>query len=153
MTKRIMFSLAFAIVPLLVATVAEAHDSEHQEQMMVALKTDDVDLAETDISDLAIGDALTVYTENDRTIDILRTRDGIEIYVDGERVDVGPTSSLAPHDGQHVVVTRNVEVICDPEEDCDELTWIEDGDVNTDAAPDAIHKDKVIVIKRESDSD
>jgi hypothetical protein len=42
--------------------------------MVIALQTDDFELAETDISDLEIGDAETIYTESGKTIDLLRTR-------------------------------------------------------------------------------
>jgi len=86
MSTRITFSLAFTILALLGSTMAAAHDDTHHEKVVVALKTDTADLAEADISDLDVGDAKTVYTEDGRTIDILRTADGAEIYVDGELI-------------------------------------------------------------------
>jgi len=153
MTKQIMFSLAVAIAALLAATSAAARDDANHEQMVVALKTDDVDLTETDISDLAVGDAKTVYTEDGRTIDILRTEDGVEIYVDGELIDMGLAEGLAALDGSHIVITKEIEVNCDTDEDCDELTWNRHGDEDADVSHDQDHDEKVIVIKRGADSD
>ena len=53
-------------------------------EMVIALKTDKFELTETDISTLAIGEARTIETDSGSVIDILRTADGADIYVDGE---------------------------------------------------------------------
>ena len=70
-----------AACALLTANFAHA---ENEKKMVIALKTDNFELTETDISSLAIGEAQTIETESGKMIDILRTSDGVEIYVDGE---------------------------------------------------------------------
>ncbi|MFT5351471.1 MAG: hypothetical protein ACI9MF_002294, partial [Gammaproteobacteria bacterium] len=60
----------------------------NKEKMVVELKTNDFEIAETDISDLAIGESETIVTESGKTIDLLRTAEGIEIYMDGELMDM-----------------------------------------------------------------
>ena len=62
--------------------------AETREKMIIALQTDDFELAETDISSLAIGEAKTIETDSGKVIDILRTNDGAEIYVDGELLEM-----------------------------------------------------------------
>jgi len=47
--------------------------AETGEKMVIALATDDFELAGTDISTLNIGEAKTIETENGKIIDILRT--------------------------------------------------------------------------------
>ena len=54
-------------------------------------------VADTDISHLGVGDAETIYTESGKTIDLLRTEDGVEVYVDGELL--GEPLHLAINDG------------------------------------------------------
>ncbi len=77
--------LALATFVILAATSVQA---ENQKKMIVALKTSDFELTETDISSLAVGEAQTIETESGRVIDILRTADGAEIYVDGELLEM-----------------------------------------------------------------
>lgn len=91
--------------------------ADTQEKMVIALKTGDFELAETDISALAIGEAQTIETESGKIIDILRTADGAEIYVDGELLEMD-----LDHEGLHEdhMIKRHVEIICDNDEDCDE---------------------------------
>ena len=50
--------------------------AETQEKMVIALKTNDFELTETDISALAIGQSQTIETDSGQVIDILRTTDG-----------------------------------------------------------------------------
>ena len=112
-----------------------------EEKVIIALSTDDFELGETDLSHLAVGDAETIVTDSGKTIDLLRTEDGIEIYVDGELLDIG-------HGGheEHRVV-KKIEIICDDGEvDCEEMEWIsETGDVDLSAHLEGGHK--VIMIK------
>lgn len=99
-----------------------------EEKIVVALSTDDFEIEETDLSHLAVGDAETIVTESGKTIDLLRTEDGIEIYVDGEPIEVGGW-----HDEKHIV--HKIKIVCDEdEEDCDDLAamaTIEDIDIDT----------------------
>ena len=106
-----------------------------EEKVIIALSTDDFELGETDLSHLAVGDAETIVTGEDRP-DMT-----IEIYVDGELLDIG-------HGGheEHRVV-KKIEIICDDGEvDCEEMEWIsETGDVDLSAHLEGGHK--VIMIK------
>ena len=99
---------------------ASSVQAESEEKMVIALKTDDFELTETDISTLAIGEGQTIETESGKVIDILRTPDGVEIYVDGEMLEMD-----FDHDGLHEehMVRKHVEVICDSDEGCDEMIW------------------------------
>ena len=102
-----------------------------EKKIVVAMSTDDFELDEIDISDMAVGDAETIVTESGKTIDLLRTEDGVEIYVDGELMDI---PHMGAHGG-HKVVNAKVEVICDdPDEECNEVVWMnEDGEIDEDA--------------------
>jgi len=133
-----------------------AVNSVHAEtEMIIALKTDNFELSETDISSLVIGEAKTIETDNGSVIDILRTADGVEIYVNGELLEMD-----FDHEGLHGehMIRKHVEVICEGE--CDESTiTILSGDedisgwVTQDGGNVLIHKGdknhKVIVIKKE----
>jgi len=90
------------------------------EKRVIAIKTNDFELSETDVSDLAVGEAETIVTEDGKTVDILRTAEGLEIYVDGELLDM----SLGDKHGAHRLHERKV-ITCDGAEgDCeDEFTW------------------------------
>lgn len=81
-------SLALAAASPLLLAGEEAGSIETQ-KIVVAISADEFELAETDVSHLAVGDAETIMTESGRTIDILRTAQGVEIYLDGELLDTG----------------------------------------------------------------
>ena len=128
---------------------ASSVQASSEEKMVIALKTDDFELTETDISALAIGEGQTIETESGKVIDILRTADGVEIYVDGEMLEMD-----FDHDGLHEehMVRKHAEVICDSDEGCDEMIWISaDEDIDLEE----LHKmhegeegHKFIVIKK-----
>jgi hypothetical protein len=122
---------------LLAANPVKAGDepeSTVDRKIVIALTTDDFELGETDISHLAVGDAETIVTDSGKTIDLLRTEDGVEIYVDGELLDL---DDEALHEEKHVVKKR-VEVICDDEDDCENMVWITD---DADLDLDMLHED------------
>ena len=110
--------LALASFVIFTTTSVQA---DNQNKMVIALKTNESELTETDISALAIGEAQTIETESGRVIDILRTADGAEIYVDGELLEMS-----FDDEGQHEkhVVKRHVEVICEDGEECDENVFV-----------------------------
>jgi len=136
--------LSFFAGPIIAG--AEAPVSE-EHKMVVQIKGDDFEIHQTDISDLEVGDAETIYTESGKRIDLLRSKDGVEVYIDGELLDTGAHGEMAPH-ADHRVVHKHVEVICDQEVDCDEHVWIsEDMDVDMEAMHEA-HGEKVIVVKK-----
>jgi len=89
----------------------------------------------------------------DKIIDILRTSDGAEIYVDGELLKLNSN-----HDGLHEehIMEKHVEIICDSDEeesDCaDKMIWVSsDEDIDIEELHE-MHKNdedhKVIVIKK-----
>ncbi len=114
--------IALAVLALLGTTNLQAGT---EEIMVIALKTGDFEMTETDISDLAIGESQTIETDSGKIIDLLRTADGVEIYVDGELLDINSNS-----DGLHErhLVRKHVEVICDDNEECDKNVFILAGD-------------------------
>ena len=114
----------FALVAftLLAASSVQA---ETGEKMIIALKTSDFELTETDISTLAIGESQTIESDSGKVIDILRTADGAEIYVDGELLEMN-----FDQEGLHEehMVKKHIEVICDTDEDCEKNIVILAGD-------------------------
>lgn len=126
---------ALPIVALLFATSVQAAT---EEKMVVALKTSDFELAETDISNLAVGEAQTIETDSGTVIDILRTADGTEIYVDGELLETN-FDDEGSH-GQHKV-KKHVEIICHDEEDCDNNVFVIDRDAHKHSENIVIHKE------------
>jgi len=119
--------------------------AEHEEKMIIALQTDSFEMAETDISDLAIGESLTIETESGKVIDILRTEEGAEIYVDGEMLEMD-FSGDALHEDH--MMRKHVEIICDNDEDCDKNVFVLAGD-HADAAKWVTEDGENVVIHKE----
>ena len=117
--------IAVAMFAFLATSNVQA--GEH-EKMVIALKTGDFELVETDISDLAIGESKTIETDEGKVIDVLRTADGAEIYVDGELLEMD--SEGLHEQGLHEkhMVRKHVEVICDDDEECDHNVFVMAGD-------------------------
>jgi hypothetical protein len=136
--------LNFALV-LLAIFVSGTVLAETEEKMIIALKTDHFELAETDISTLAVGEAKTIETESGKVIDIIRTADGAEIYVDGERLEMD-----FDHEGLHEehMIRKHIEIICDEGEDCDKHTVIHaEGD--TDISEWMVEGGDHVIIRKE----
>ena len=140
MIHKLILLLAVAVLMLCSASLSAGDN-----KMVIALATDDFELAETDVSDLEIGDSETIYTESGKTIDLLRTAEGIEIYVDGELLELDLHGEEEFHGGHHFV-HHDVEVECDTEEDCDV-------DINLESLHGEDHHEKVIIIKKETKID
>ena len=138
MIHKLILLLAVAVFTLGAASLSAGED-----KMVIALTTDDFELAETDVSNLEIGDSETIYTQSGKTIDLLRTADGIEIYVDGELLELGLDGEEGIHEG-HRIVHQHVEVDCDSEEDCD--MDFELGSLHGEG-----HHEKVIIIKEKTE--
>ncbi|NIP18920.1 MAG: hypothetical protein GWM87_12760 [Xanthomonadales bacterium] len=124
MKKQMTLLLPAALFALTCAVSATAGDAagNMEKKVVIALQADDFELGETDISDLAVGESETIVTESGRTIDILRTGDGFELYVDGELLETGTDGAH----GDHFAVHKRVEIICEGDDDCDETVWIGD---------------------------
>jgi hypothetical protein len=119
---KAIFSLA-ALALLAAASV----QAQTEEKMVIALKTDDFELAKTDVSELAIGESQTIETDSGKVIDILRTADGVELYIDGEllEMDFGGEGLHEEH-----MIQKHVEIICDDDEECDKNVFVFTGDDN-----------------------
>jgi len=130
-----------AVACLLGAATAWAADSgDTEKQMIIALHTDDFELQETDISHLAVGESETIVTDSGQTIDLLRTGDGVEIYVDGELLEPGLEADPALH-GEHQVIHKRVEVVCEDDGACEKTVWVsDDPDVDIDRLDGAEHQ-------------
>ena len=120
------FKLIFTLLAFAFLTSASVQ-AETREKMLIALETDEIELAETDISTLAIGEALTIEAQSGKLIDIIRTADGAEIYVDGELLEMN-FHDVDPHEGH--MIRKHVEIICDDDEECDNNVFIVAGDGN-----------------------
>ena len=138
MIHKLILLLAIAVFTLGAASLSAGED-----KMVIALTTDDFELAETDVSNLEIGDSETIYTQSGKTIDLLRTADGIEVYVDGELLELGLDGEEGIHE-EHHIVHQYVEVDCDTEEDCD--MDLELGSLHGEG-----HHEKVIIIKEKTE--
>lgn len=134
----------FTLIALALLTTTSVQAAS-EEKMIIALKTDSFELTETDISTLAIGEAKTIETDSGKVIDIIRTADGAEIYVDGELLEIN-----FDREGLHEqhMIKKHVEVICDSDEECDKTVVImmsDDNDlsewVNDDGEAVFIHKE------------
>jgi hypothetical protein len=141
--KRIITLLAIALF-----AIPPVH-AEIEKEMVVSIETDSFEVTETDIGSLAVGEAKTIETESGQVVDILRTPDGAEIYVDGELLEPGLESGHLEHDLH--VVSKHVDITCDDDDgsECHEHVVIEvhgDGETynyNWTAADEAVilHED------------
>jgi TusA-related sulfurtransferase len=143
--KLLAGSVAALLLTGAVSAVAAAeHDPVMDEQLVVALKTEHFEIPETDISHLAVGEKETIVTEYGRTVDLLRTEDGVEVYLDGELLDLAT-------DGEEHVIREEIEILCDTPADCEDVRLMaEDGDLDLEALEaDGAHK--VIRIHKETE--
>lgn len=146
MTYRLMLVLAIVAFTFCAAAVSagEHVQSTRENKIVIALKTDDFELVETDLSDLAVGDAETIYTDSGQTVDLLRTEDGVEVYIDGELVDMEEGAHQ-----RHHVMHREIEIECESEDECEDM----DFDIEVDSDHGEMHHEKVIIIKKKVETD
>ena len=146
MQKKLLAGITAALLltGATLAVAAEDSDAVMDEKLVVALKTEHFEIPETDISHLAVGEKETIVTEHGRTVDLLRTEDGVEVYLDGELLDL-------PMDGEEHVVREEIEILCDTSADCEDVRIAaEVGELDLDALEaDAAHK--VIRIRKETE--
>lgn len=120
---------------------------EHK-KVMIGLATDDIEITEVDISSLAVGESKTIETDNGRVIDILRTVDGAEVYIDGELLDM--EGAHEGHGEMHKI-KKHVEVICEDGEECEKNVFVLKGDdvdvteLITDDGFDVILKKEIVL--------
>lgn len=116
--------------------------------MLIDIETDSIHIEELDISHLTSGDTETIYTEDGRVVDVMRTERGVEIFIDGEPLNM-PFFEKASHPTDHhqshqIMLT----VECDSENDAD----CAEGHLNlhSASADDEDHQVKHIVIIKET---
>ncbi len=135
--NRITLTLLAALVATSAGVIAAAEvETVKEEKILIALNTDDFVIEETDLSHLAVGDAETIVTDSGKTVDLLRTEDGIEVYVDGELIDTGGS-----HDEHHIA--HRIKIICDEgQQDCvEDMSWIEGmEDIEVETLHDGRHR-------------
>jgi hypothetical protein len=139
------------------AVAGEGIETKMAHKQVIALKTSDFELAETDVSDLAIGESKTIVTDSGKTIDLLRTAEGMEIYVDGQQLNTDFPDASELH-GTHAQLHKNIEIVC-TEEECANNVWISEGDevhvevVTTGDAHQIITREVIIECSDDSDCD
>ncbi len=88
-------------------------------EMIIDVETAEFHIDKLDISDLETGDVETIYTEDGKTIDVMKTATGVDIFIDGEKLDLPGTGIHAMHaDGEgvrHIIV----HIECEGEADAD----------------------------------
>ena len=143
------FKPIFALVALALLVTGTVQ-ADIEEKMIIALKTDDFEMTETDISSLAVGESQTIETDSGQVIDLLRTTDGVEIYVDGELLEMNFDNEGLHEEGSHGdhMIKKHVEIICDNDEECDKNVFVVTGD-DTDIASFVTDDGENIVIHKE----
>ncbi len=123
-------SLAFLFTVL----CAGSAFADTTEKMIIKLKTNDFEIADTDIGKLQVGEAETIVTDSGKTIDLLRTADGVEIYVDGEMLEIPEMRGDSLHEGDHTIMHKQIHIKCaldgeyETEMDCaDDMVFFSDG--------------------------
>lgn len=136
-------------------------------KMIIKLKTNEFEIAATDISNLQVGDAETIVTDSGKIIDLLRTADGVEIYVDGEMLEIPDLNSAGLDGGMHTGLDggmhtiihkhKHLECLVDGDDEsewecADELAFFSD----EDSGFEFLHTDgdahTIIIIEQEADT-
>lgn len=127
--------------------------AEDQREMIIAIKTDAVRIEQLDISDLATGDVETIYSDDGKTIDVMKTAEGVEIFIDGEKLDIPALGIHSTHDDGHEAKHIIMKLHCDSEADeycaADEQ-WTIIGDDDVDSSDAIRHR---IIIKKQVHSE
>jgi hypothetical protein len=113
--NRYLMQLASVFLPAILMVSSALAGG--QTEMLIEVKTDDFQLEQLDISHLEVGDSETIYTEDGTTVDILRAVHGVEIFIDGEKLDIP-----SPHDLEFTGDAQKhheimIEIECDSAED------------------------------------
>jgi hypothetical protein len=114
------FRTIFALFLLTLLIFSDAQ-ADTVEQLVISLHSEDFELAETDISTLVIGEARTIESDAGKIIDILRTADGVDIYVDGNLLEMNFELDVQDEDD---FMGNRIESVCDNEEVCEDSVII-----------------------------
>jgi hypothetical protein len=110
------FKPVLALATAFVFVTANVQASS-EEKMMIAVQTDDFTLAETDVGELAIGESKTIETDSGKIIDILRSSDGVELYIDGELLEMDLVNE-GLHE-EHTLENLH-EIDCESDDECEQ---------------------------------
>lgn len=61
-----------------------------EETMVIEIQGDSLEIHKTDLSHLATGESEIIYTESGKELTLTRTENGMEVFIDGKKVDTGP---------------------------------------------------------------
>lgn len=107
---------------LLAGLSAAVAGGDTETRRMIAVHTDELGLVELDLSDLQLGESRTVTTENGHVVDALVTAEGVELYVDGELLEMPlppapPAAPAAPGYSWHTNSDHEVFIECQGEDE------------------------------------
>ena len=122
--------------------------AENQTEILIKVESEDVHVETMDISHLSTGDVETIYSEDGKTIDVMKTDTGIEIFIDGEKIELPSLDLNSSHEDSHKVKHITVSIHCESEadDDCEEdEKWLLDSDGDLQDHEDLSHR---IIIKK-----
>jgi hypothetical protein len=134
MTKTLITGIA--VCSFLLAGSALANE---EKSVVMKIKSDVTGVISADLSDLEVGDAKTIVTDDGKTVDLLRTKDGFEVYIDGELIEM-PHMTVDHSDGLH---KRTIRVECTDDTECEEhhnLMFISESELSDVESVGEIHK-------------
>ncbi len=145
--RRCLTKASMSILPALLLTSLALAGDVHE--IMIDLETDDINIEKMDISHLEVGDSETIYTEDGKTIDILRAGQGVEIYIDGEVLDLSDLHNFADIDEEHEMSQRVIRIECNNEDEdscANNGHWAHHDDSHIDT-----HEERKVIIIKKSD--
>jgi len=104
--------LVCAVIAIAAVNVSTIHAGE-EKSMVISIETDSFNLSEIDVSSLAIGESKTFETDSGQVVDVLRTLDELEVYIDGALIDTGFDHDP---DGEIHMITKHLEISCEDED-------------------------------------
>ena len=160
---RTCLTAVLACSALSISLAGEIREFKH----VIKVQTDGSDVIEADVSGMQPGEAMSFTTDSGKMVDILKSVDEFEIYIDGEQVAGPPAAeqrqahAALVHErmvtceatdaqvceGQHgQAIHRKVEIHCDSETagDCDSLI-VSGGEA--DLVLEEIMDEQIIVIR------
>jgi hypothetical protein len=91
-----------------------------QKEMIIDLETEDFHIEQLNISDFETGDTETIYTDGGKTIDVVKTDAGADIFIDGEKLDLPDLDIHSLHadseEARYIIV--DIECEAEADEDC-----------------------------------
>lgn len=114
MKQNFWSGLAALVGALLLAGAALAEITEHHE-MKIMVMTDGDELIDADVSDLELGESRSFVTDSGKTVDILRTADGVDLFIDGELQELD--FAFEGLHGEFKVLSQDIEFDCTSSEE------------------------------------